>query len=84
MSGIEMNNKLHSLGVQYKLGGIWLLYVDYQNLGWTQSETYMVKHANGTEKSVVNTKWTQKGRLGIYELLKQNGILPTIERGEVA
>ena len=84
MSGIEMNNKLFSLGVQYKRCGIWLLYADYQNLGWTQSETYMVKRANGTEKSVVNTKWTQKGRLGIYELLKQNGILPTIERGEVA
>ena len=84
MSGIEMNNKLFSLGVQYKRCGIWLLYADYQNLGWTQSETYMVKRANGTEKSVVNTKWTQKGRLGIYELLKQNDILPMIERGEVA
>ena len=78
MSGIEMNNKLFSLGVQYKRGGIWLLYADYQNLGWTQSETYMVKHANGTEKSVVNTKWTKKGRLGIYELLNQNGILTKI------
>ena len=84
MSGIEMNNKLFSLGVQYKRGGIWLLYADYQNLGWTQSETYMVKLSDGTEKAVVNTKWTQKGRLGIYELLKQNDILPTIERGEVA
>ena len=80
MSGTEMNDKLSSLGVQYKRGGIWLLYADFQNLGWTQSETYMVTRTDGTQKSVVNTKWTQKGRLGIYGLLKQNGILPTIER----
>ena len=84
MSGAEMNKKLHSLGVQYKQGNIWLLYTKYQRLGWTHSETHMVKRADGTEKAVVNTKWTQKGRLGIYELLKQNDILPTIERGEVA
>lgn len=84
MSGAEMNKKLHSLGVQYKQGNIWLLYTKYQRLGWTHSETHMVKRTDGTEKAVVNTKWTQKGRLGIYELLKQNDILPTIERGEVA
>lgn len=47
---------------------------------WAPPETHMVKRADGTEKAVVNTKWTQKGRLGIYELLKRNGILPTIER----
>lgn len=84
MSGTEMNKKLHSLGVQYKQGNIWLLYTKYQRLGWTHSETHMVKRTDGTEKAVVNTKWTQKGRLGIYELLKQKDILPTIERGEVA
>lgn len=80
MSGAEMNAKLHKLGVQYKQGRIWLLYAKYQRLGWTHSETHMVKRLDGSEKAVVNTKWTQKGRLGLYELLKQNDILPTIER----
>lgn len=80
MSGAEMNAKLHSLGVQYKQGKIWLLYAKYQRLGWTHSETQVVKRADGSEKVVMNTKWTQKGRLGIYELLKQNNILPMIER----
>lgn len=84
MSGIAMNKKLHELGVQYRQGNIWLLYSKYQKLGWTQSETHMIERNDGTEKAVVNTKWTQKGRLGLYELLKQNDVLPLIEKNEVA
>ena len=79
MSGQELNRKLHELGVIYKQGGIWLLYSKYQRTGWTQSETFMAPKADGTKKAVMHTKWTQKGRLGLYELLKQNGILPLIE-----
>lgn len=84
MSGVAMNKKLHELGVQYRQGNIWLLYSKYQKLGWTQSETHMIERNDGTEKAVVNTKWTQKGRLGLYELLKQNDVLPLIEKEEVA
>lgn len=84
MSGAAMNKKLHELGVQYRQGNIWLLYSKYQKLGWTQSETHMIERNDGTEKAVVNTKWTQKGRLGLYELLKQNDVLPLIEKDEVA
>lgn len=80
MSGQEMNKKLHELGVIYKQGKTWLLYAKYQKTGWTQSETRMIPKADGTKKAVLNTKWTQKGRLGLYELLKDNGILPLIEQ----
>ena len=75
MSGQAFNKLLHDLGVQYKQGKQWLLYSDYDNLGWTQSETY----CNG-DNSYLHTKWTQKGRLGLYELLKGKNILPTIEK----
>lgn len=80
MSGAGMNKLLHKLGVQYRQGGTWLLYAKYQRTGWTHSETTMVSRKDGTEKAVLNTKWTQKGRLGLYELLKANGYLPLIEQ----
>ncbi|MFC6170392.1 phage antirepressor [Loigolactobacillus jiayinensis] len=80
MSGRALNKKLHDLGVIYKQGNTWLLYAKYQLTGWTHSDTTIVKRKDGTEKAVLNTKWTQKGRLGLYELLKQENILPLIEQ----
>ena len=76
MGAPTLNKKLHELGVQYKQGQIWLLYAKYQDKGYTQ--TYM--HTVDSETSKPHTKWTQKGRLFIYELLKRHGIVPMIER----
>lgn len=83
MSGQEPNSKLHELKVQYKQGATWLLYSKYQRTGWTHSDTVMVKRKDGTQKAVMQTKWTQKGRLGLYDLLKNHDILPLIEQEEV-
>ena len=80
MSGRAMNKKLHELKVIYKQGQTWLLYAKYQKTGWTHSETVMVPKKDGTEKAVLNTKWTQQGRLRLYELLKSNDIIPLIEQ----
>ena len=80
MSGRALNATLHDFGVIYKQGETWFLYAKYQKTGWTHSETIMVDKKDGTQKVVLNTKWTQKGRLGLYELLKAHGILPLIER----
>ncbi|MCT3050430.1 phage antirepressor [Leuconostoc mesenteroides] len=84
MSGSAMNKLLHALGVQYSQSGVWLLYAKHQTKGWTQSETTEVVKKDGTKKLVMNTKWTQKGRLGLYELLKDNGYLPLIEQDQPA
>ena len=75
MSGQAFNKLLHDLGVQYKQGKQWILYSNYKDLGWVQSETYCKEN-----KSYLHTKWTQKGRLGLYKLLKENDILPIVER----
>lgn len=80
MSATEMNKMLHKLGIQYKEGDQWFLYSKYQNHGYTSSETINLKHKDGTIFTKLNTKWTQKGRLFLYEHLKKNGIVPSIER----
>lgn len=77
MSGKAFNKLLHELGVQYKMGDTWLLYQQYADQGYTQSRT----HAIDAEKSRMHTYWTQKGRLFLYDLLKnRRGLLPMIER----
>lgn len=80
MSGTAMNEKLHRYGVQYKQSGQWLLYSKYHNNGFTHSETVTITHSDGRTGTVMNTKWTQKGRLFIYNLLKSYGVLPVIEQ----
>ena len=79
-SAKQMNDKLHELGVQYKIGGQWVLYSKYQDKGYTFSTTVDITKKDGTSDVKMNTKWTQKGRVFIYSLLKENDILPTIER----
>lgn len=80
MTGEEMNKKLHELGVQYNQSQQWFLYSKYHGNGYTHSETIDLTHKDGTRFVKMNTKWTQKGRLFIYELLKKNGIIPIIEQ----
>ena len=80
MSGQEMNALLHGLKVQYKQSGQWLLYAPHQGKGYTHSETIPIKRSDGRDDVKMNTKWTQKGRLFLYELLKENKTLPDIEK----
>lgn len=80
MSGQEMNQKLHELGIQFKQSGQWLLYRDYHGKGYTHSETVDITRADGRPDVKMNTKWTTKGRLFIYEKLKEAEIIPVIER----
>jgi len=81
MSAMALNKKLNQLGVQYKQGDQWLLYSKYQDKGYTSSETIeILNKKDGISFVRMRTKWTQKGRLFLYDLLKANDILPMIER----
>lgn len=80
MSGKAMNKKLHEMKIIYNLNGQWLLYSKYQAEGYVHSETFHINHKNGSHDTKMNTKWTQKGRLFLYEKLKTQGIIPIIER----
>ncbi len=75
-----LNELLHNHGIQFKQGGIWLLYQKYAEKGYTSTKTHNYLDDNGGTHSKVHTYWTQKGRLFIYDLLKSHGILPTMER----
>lgn len=83
MGAKTLNKLLHELGVQYNQSGIWFLYSKYQDKGYTQTKTYVYNKLDGTQGTSVQTYWTQKGRLFLYDLLKRNEILPMIEQ-EVA
>lgn len=81
MSGKAFNKMLHDLGIQFKQGNTWLLYQQYANQGYTQSKTYAID----TDRSAMHTYWTQKGRLFLYDLLKnKKKLLPVIERKQSA
>ena len=81
-SAVWLNKWLHAKQIQYKQGDVWLLYQQYANNGYTQSKTSTFIGTDGEQHSKSHTYWTPKGRLFLYELLKENGILPLIERGE--
>ena len=81
MSGKKMNRILHELGIQYKQSKQWLLYSDYHCLGYTQSEVTDIIRSDGTPDVKLLTKWTMKGRLFLYNKLKEKGIIPVIEQG---
>ena len=83
MSGVTMNKILEGLNIQYKQRDQWLLYSKYQSMGYTSSETVSYYDTKGQLQTRLATKWTQKGRLFLYEILKKNGTVPTIEKETV-
>ena len=83
-SGKKMNELLHKYGVLFNRGGQWFLYSRHRDKGYTHSKTTDIKRSGGRAGVVTEIKWTQKGRLFIYELLKKNGMLPVIEQKATA
>lgn len=80
MSAQELNKLLHKMRIQYKQGDQWLLYSKIQDKGYTSSETHVYEKKDGSTDIRLLTKWTQKGRIFLYDELKKNGYLPMIER----
>ena len=77
ISGRKLNELLNELGVQYKQGKIWVLYAKYADKGYTKYITHLVQGAGSvTYTSVTCSKWTQKGRKFLHDILAENGIYP--------
>lgn len=80
MSAKAFNRLLNQHGIQHKVDKQWILYAPYLTEGYVHSKQIEITHADGSKKIHLNTEWTQKGRLFLYQKLKSKGVVPMIER----
>ena len=81
---VNFNKLLKQVGIQHKVNGQWILYKVYMGKGYVVSQAFTFKDHLGKDRSKTTTYWTQKGRKLIYDGLKDNDILPLIERDDIA
>lgn len=74
LSARALNKILHEAKLQRNVNGQLILYKDEMGKGYTKSETFTFTRTDGRLDSKIQTKWTQKGRLRIHEILTANGI----------
>ncbi len=82
ISAVKLNRILHEEGLQYRVNDQWILYQQYKGNGYTDSETITIHHRDGTTTTRLFTRWTQKGRLLIHEILTGRGILAVMDKEE--
>lgn len=82
LSAVTLNKLLNKWKVQHKVGGQWVLYSQYAKEGYTKSKTHSYVRADGTTGSSMQTRWTQKGRLFIHNLLIENGYEAIMDKEE--
>lgn len=80
MSAIQLNQILRDAGIQRKVNGQWILYRKYMGNGYTKSETINITRSDGRPDTKMHTRWTQKGRLMIHEVLTARGIKARMDK----
>ena len=84
LSAKKLNKILHDEKIQYKVNDQWILYKEQMNKGYTKSETIDITRSDGRQETKMYTKWTQKGRLKIHEILTQLGFIANFDREQQA
>lgn len=74
LSAKTLNKILHDAHIQRSVNGQWILYSDLMHKGYTKTKTHTYMTTDGRLECKASTRWTQKGRLMIHELLKKLGI----------
>ena len=80
ISANKLNKILNEQKIQRKVGGQWVLYKEHMGKGYTKSETINIKHSDGRKSTAMQTKWTQKGRPMIHNILSSQGIRANIDK----
>ena len=80
MSAVKMNRILAELKIQRKVQGQWILYNNYVPCGYVHSKAVDIVRADGRRDVKYNTEWTVKGRIFLYNKLKESDIIPLIEQ----
>lgn len=80
ISAKQLNKILHEEGLQHCVNGQWILYRRHMGKGYTKSETIPITRSDGRTDTRIYTKWTQKGRILIHEILTRRGILAVMDR----
>nr|DAH42575.1 MAG TPA: repressor domain protein [Caudoviricetes sp.] len=76
----KLNKILHDGGIQRNVNGQWLLYAKHMGRGYTKSKTIQIIRSDGRPDTIMQTQWTQKGRLMIHEILTARGIEAVMDR----
>lgn len=82
MTATRFNALLHDLGIQRKVKQQWILCKEYCDQGYMCTVTRPVNAKDGRRHVNIRSRWTQLGRKWLYGVLKENGLLPVIERDE--
>lgn len=69
LSAKTLNARLAKMGVQYRQGGAWILYAKYQGNGYTHTVSVPYMMANGEQGTQIQTRWTEKGRKLLHDLM---------------
>lgn len=69
ISAQKLNKLLHEARLQRKVNKQWVLYSDHMGKSYTESDTIPIVRSDGREDTVLQTRWTQKGRLKIHEIM---------------
>jgi len=80
MTAKQLNDLLNKLRIQHKVSGQWVLYTPYLYRGYVQSFSSYFISPSGEVVVKLHTRWTQNGRLFLYEELKRAGYLPVMEQ----
>lgn len=81
---VSFNRLLHKVGIQHRVNGQWILYRAYMGKNYVTTKPFVYKDHKGNDRTSLSTYWTQAGRKLIYDVLKDNDILPLIERDDIA